>query len=624
MKAPPIHTVLCNGANLPSKVKRQSNDVLTLEYRDIKGVTNNINLCLPDFVRGAGYLPNRIRDLLEIAAYVFAADRFLTRGQKDAVEYHSWSRAFHFFIKVRDFDFWSVPTTQSKLAKALCFISGDQSYKFTFQAGHSTEKTGLFDSEEFVLESGDPTSVILFSGGLDSLAGTLERLETSKDKICLVSHRSYSGTKRTQDQLVNALQQPYSGRVKHYKFELTLKGVRAKEETQRTRALLYGSIAFALSLALKQKSYFVYENGMTAINFPKRQDMMNARASRTAHPKTIALLQELFSEIAESQITILTPFLWKTKGEIFKQIAKYKRENLISSTVSCSKIFKEGGKVTQCGGCSQCIDRRFAAYSAELDDVDEVGIYDTDFIRKPIEDGEVRTLVNDYIYQASNFASWNADYFGEEMLNELVEVTDYVGEKSDITAIEKVWDLTYRHGNQVLKGIRRIREIHDNPFRKFPKDSLIELVNQRDYLKEPVQRLTESICDCLKRAIPVAFHSDLPANENDFNSHISALLQSRKEKFVKEHPAIRFALAHVVPDHSSQESDLWIESKYIRKATTPSKASDGIAADLTKYPKSCHILFIIYDPSRAISDDETFKNDFEAKEPGRCTVCVIR
>jgi hypothetical protein len=53
-----------------------------------------------------------------------------------------------------------------------------------------------------------------------------------------------------------------------------------------------------------------------------------------------------------------------------------------------------------------------------------------------------------------------------------------------------------------------------------------------------------------------------------------------------------------------------------------SKASEGIAADLTKYPASSHTLFLVYDPHRRIADDAEFKRDFESR--GRCTVTILR
>jgi len=44
---------------------------------------------------------------LELAAYIYAADRHTRRGSRDAVEFHAWSRRFRFRIKVRDVEFLS-------------------------------------------------------------------------------------------------------------------------------------------------------------------------------------------------------------------------------------------------------------------------------------------------------------------------------------------------------------------------------------------------------------------------------------------------------------------------------------------------------------------------------------
>ena len=129
-------------------------------------------------------------------------------------------------------------------------MSGDRAYHFTFQPGHSTPPVSLFDTEKFQIEPQQSTKVILFSGGLDSLAGIAECLENSSDQLCLISHRSGQGTARTQDQLIKALHERYPNRIKYYKFSCKLSGIRAKEETQRTRAFLYTSIAYALSYAL--------------------------------------------------------------------------------------------------------------------------------------------------------------------------------------------------------------------------------------------------------------------------------------------------------------------------------------------------------------------------------------
>ena len=258
---------LCNGESLPDDMDGVPGTAL--DYRPQIG-NANVRLGLPDFVQSVYHLPDRFLDLLEIAAYVFAGDRLTLRGSKNTVEYHSWARNLHYVMRVRDHAFWSRSDVQDALRAALLFMTGDQSYDFTFQPGHSTPPADLFDSEVFQVESADSLSVMLFSGGLDSLAGAVQRLEETNDRVCLVSHQSSQPSiVRTQDSLVKALQGEYPGRVHHYRFRTNLRRIRAKEETQRTRSFLYGSIAFAIAHTFGRDRVFVYENGITSLNFTR-------------------------------------------------------------------------------------------------------------------------------------------------------------------------------------------------------------------------------------------------------------------------------------------------------------------------------------------------------------------
>ena len=466
-------------------------------------------------------------------------------------------------------------------------------------------------------------SIALFSGGLDSLAGTIGYLEQTNDHICLVSHQSQPGTIRTQDRLINALQAQYLNRISHYKFRCNLKGKRAIEETQRTRAFLYTSIAYAIAQTLDQDNFLVYENGITSINFARREDLSNARASRTTHPQTIARLQEVFALVRGQPIRIKLPFLWKTKADIVNDIKTGPHPELMPSSVSCSKTFQNLGNATHCGGCSQCIDRRFAAYAAKADDLDESGIYAKDIVAKSITDGEVKTTAVDYVRQARRFATWNIDHFVQEMVSELSELVDYLpGSWNENDTIEQVWRLCQRHGQQVAMSMHRMRELHDDLFEDLQNNSLLQLISEREYLKNPIERMATSLCELLGPAIGKMFQNQAPSNERDLNTKVSALLESHRFDLIQEHPAVSFAGGHSVPDHGNDNFDLLIEAKYIRGGTTPSRASEGMAADLTKYPPNAHILFLVYDREHSIADDGQFKEDFESR--GRCTVLIIR
>ena len=133
-------------------------------------------------------------------------------------------------------------------------MTGDKSYEFTFQKFGNDIQMGFFDQEGFNSTPEQETSIILFSGGLDSLTGVVDRLKNTSENICLISHQSHQPeSARTQNKLIEVLNQKYNNRCKHYKFFCNLKGERAVEETQRTRSFLYSSIAFAIAVAFFKK-----------------------------------------------------------------------------------------------------------------------------------------------------------------------------------------------------------------------------------------------------------------------------------------------------------------------------------------------------------------------------------
>lgn len=609
--------VLCNGA-AKAIVSRQKGDKepLRLDYKD----GGHVRLRLPNFVRSIGTLPIRILDLLEIAAYVFAADRLTSRGAKDQLVYDSWSRTFCFAIKVRDPEFWNARSTQDKLRALLLYISGDRDYQFRFIGGHDTTPAHLFDSEEFLLEPTKPHHIMPFSGGLDSLAGAVQHLSTSNDIVCLVSHRSgQPSTAKTQDKLVTALSERFQGRVRHYTFSTGLTNGRAVSESQRTRTFLYGAIAFALARGLSQKSLTFYENGITSSNFARRQDAINSRASRTTHPKTMRLLEEFFSHIVGERFGVDNAFRWKTKSEVLEVISAYRAENWISSAVTCSKTTMAHRDHTHCGGCFQCVDRRFSVSATQLTDFDQGSLYALDFLSEAVKDPESKTALIDYVRLGLEFAHQSSDAFYDRYLIDIAEIVGPHDELDDV--VQKLSDLVKRFGEQTVRALQQFHQ-HADVTQPTVKDSLLDIIDKREYLKSDPERFAEKLCEQLQAAIPTMFARQRPVNENDFNDKVHGLLKSESDDYRREFPITSFALAKVVPDHEFPECDVVIESKYLRGNTTASKVTEDIAADLVKYPRSSFIVFALYDPDRSIRDDVVFARDIQKMR--HCRVLIMR
>lgn len=611
------HVVLANGADGPSK----ATDPLILNYLG-NDVQRNVKIGLPKFVRNVYHLPDRVLDLLEIAGYIFAADRKILRGSRTAVEYQSWSRTIKFCIRVRDCSFWSDPSVSNALAQVLQFMTGDAKYEFTFETGHNTPPTGLFDRRDISIDTSEHVNVSLFSGGLDSLSGALELIESTTDKVVLVSHQSQSSTVHTQNVLFSALNRKYPNRLLHYPFECTLRGRHSKEESQRTRAFLYLSIAYAITSAYDQNCIYVYENGITSLNLRRREDLMNARASRTTHPQTIGLMAKFLSLVEESDISIYHPYLYTTKAEILSSLISA-TPDLISSAVSCTRAFRTHGVATHCGECFQCIDRRIAAHSAEAESIDHRGLYSVDIIDDPTEKGESRTTLIDYIRQALSLYEKPLSKFEEEYLSDLAELLDYspLG-VTDADKIEDFWKLHQRHGSQVHNALNRIRSLYEDVSLPLRPGSLLQIVSSREYLKPERYRCVESIVSVVSPALGDMFANVKPKDEPDLNTKLAALLGTHESSLRSEHPSVSFACARVIPDHTVKDYEILIESKYIRSNTTPSKVTDGIAADLTKYPQTEFIIFVIYDPEHKIPSDSVFSFDIESK--GRNKVIIVR
>jgi 7-cyano-7-deazaguanine synthase in queuosine biosynthesis len=592
--------VYCNDYR-PSRPVRGAHRLTYLS--DHKG--QRVTIGLPAFVQDLLHLPPRMLDLLEIAAYVFSADRLTSRGPKDSVEYHAWSRTIAMGIKVRDARFWNRREVKAALADALVFLTGDASWSFSFQSGHRTDPTSLFDVPGFdpPAQTGD-SKVALFSGGIDSLVGALQLLESTQSKIVLVSHQSQPSTIKTQRTLVDALKRHFPGRCSHYAFECHLSHKRAAEETQRTRSFLYCSIAFAIAITYRQDVFYVFENGVTSINLYRREDLVNARASRTTHPQTIKKLAGLFSLISGEHFNIELPLLWNTKQEVVARLLGSTHPELLSSSVSCTRTFKNLGAATHCGECFQCLDRRLAVHGAKAEDYDHFGLYAHDIIKSPTANRETITTTVDYVRQASSLSKLNVDAFMAEYMSEMADLITYMpATGSDNAKIEMVWALLRRHGQDVDKALRHMRDKYDSPFESTPEASLLGIVASKEHLKPGPKRLLERIVSILTSALPEMFRSHKPLNEADLNEKLGALLRTHEPALRSEHPSSTFASARVVPDHSVELNDLLIEGKYIRSSTSPSKATEGIASDLTKYPREAHILFVVYDPDRAVHND---------------------
>ena len=580
---------------------------------------------LAQFVMNPHSLSDRVLDLLQIAAYVHCADRLANRGDRKSISNKGWARSFNFHIPVLDLEFWNQDRIKRALNEALIFVTGDRRYTFEFTQAmngaldQEKAQLSLFSKEYISIDDAKKTDIMLFSGGLDSLAGAIERLEEYQDrKLCLVTHKSNKMVEHNQKKVREYLERAYPDRILHYIFEChNTKFAPSSEETQRTRMFLFSAIAFAIAFCYDKKELYIYENGVTSLNLPKQGDIMNGKASRTTHPKTLALLQNFYRLIVPD-FKIIAPYYNKTKAEVIERFTYYHHEKIISSAISCSASRNHSSTVPHCGKCSQCIDRVFAMYAVGLDEYDSTY---TDDVIDNIPDAETNQRIYNTLRMASHPDIRTVDDFMARYCSDVLEIVEYWPEGNNPEdSLGEVFDLFNRYGDSVLRAAARIRSKRENLGMKPNRSSLLTMLNDRTYLETPYAVKAEEISRILSKAIPLAFQRELPQNENDFNDKLQSILSGHGE-FTREYPSIQFGLTAYKADQAVGK--LLIESKYIRKGTTPSAAVTGIAADITEIPDEYGILFVVFDPHRQIKDDEKYISSLENKR-NNCYVRVFR
>lgn len=478
-----IYKVFCGEI---SKQSECSGDEINLLHRDVHDITANVTFGYEKFVKTPEEIPKRTIDLLQIASYIFCADRMASRGDRKSVTNVGWSRSFYFTIPVIDIDFWNTDAVKKSLNNALAFMTGDRKYEFNFvkasENAVSTENVQLclFSAIESELASATDADVMLFSGGLDSLAGAIERLsENNTRKLCLVSHKSNNTSISIQNKLADELKKSFGDRIIKYGFECRNKGMKAREETQRTRMFLFSAIAFAICGRLQKNELFIYENGVTSINIPIQVDTINARASRTTHPKTIGLLEQ-FYKLLNSEFKIITPYRANTKAEIVEKFRTYNAVKFISNSVSCSSTRSKPQGTPHCGTCSQCIDRKFSMYSVSLDDEDDR--YETDFIVNE-NDNELRNRLLGLLIFANKIKNSTPFELWGHSPTDFFDIVSYWGQHSNPDDnMAEIHALLNRFADSMWSATKAMVAKNFSPQNVMNSHSLLRIITSQEYL----------------------------------------------------------------------------------------------------------------------------------------------
>lgn len=526
------HVFLC-GLSTEQIAQSPAGTTLSLE----KSV-GNLKLKL-DQVRGqlVGDEPERLTDFIEIASYVFAADRMTKRGAKsDPGVGAEWRRNFHLVIAVRELGFWSQADVRGTLAEALDFLSED-TWRFDFKENQfpiplQQYLKGLKPADDVAAGN---TSIVLFSGGLDSLAGAVHELRKSNRHVVLVSHLNLPGVGQRQKQMAATLAEAYPRRVTHVWVKNNLTKKLDQEETQRTRSFFFTAVAAVAAHIEGADRIRFFENGVMSINLPIATQVVGARSSRSTHPRSLQLLGSVIDQVALHPITIDNPFIWKTKIEVVRELAASPHANLITTSVSCTRA-RTVNRTYQphCGTCIQCLHRRFSTSGGGAGALDEDEGYEIDFWRSPREDGHERVMALETINLALDCADISAPDFVRRFIGPLSWVLQAHPPCDADVVTQQVVDLFRQHGAAVRELLIETTKpmVPEIINRSVSPDSLVALLlagrlgtSETSHYSQP-----EDVARQLPNEEPTAPGSD--------NAILIAIDEHRKSILIKDWPEL--------------------------------------------------------------------------------------
>ncbi len=597
-------------------VKNSNSFKQVLEF-DVTGDNQNVFVHFEDVpsVVPSNIKP-RMRDLLEIAAYIYSADCAVSRGlgwadREGTLE--KWGRKFKAILPVRDLNFWRKDEIKASLKKIIGFLANDE-YDFDFvKLSKEPDQQLFFDiAKQDAFPVNGAERVILFSGGLDSLAGAVESAARGENLV-LVSHRPVSTLDKRQRDLVVELKKMFpSVQIVHIPVWVNKKAT-SREATQRTRSFLFAALGALVADSINVSSVRFFENGIVSLNLPVAEEVLQSRASRTTHPISLQLFSKLFSKILERDFTFDNPYIYATKSEVVQKLSNCGASRIIYLSRSCSHTIYQSKNQWHCGACSQCIDRRIAILAAGQGEFDSANDYVTDvFIGERKKGYEIGMAIN-YAKNAQLLSKMDENEIAAKFGLELARAARPFSDVSK--ACNEFIDMHKRFGKAAFNVIgAQVRENAQELISgELPDSSMVSLISRLDHLEPVVSRFANRVSEILKVAIPIACNPKRPANEPELQQLVAATLTSSEAVFVTEFPFMRWSSTLTKPDLSTLlPQELWIEVKYVRPSQGLVKITDAIAADITKYgANNGRVLFAVYDPDRQIKKDSDFIEDIE-------------
>lgn len=305
-------------------------------------------------------ISTRIEDLIVIAGVIAFADRAVAR--KLSI---SWLRHIDVTIPVLEPEFWRKSQVTDELRNLLNLLTGDA---WTLRFSTKSRRLEVPGPAPLSFGNNDKPIVMPYSDGMDSFAVS-RLLAYDYPDVSLLMVTAGSRLDADKARRENRL----DGRRLRLAvpFQISQRcGVRLREPSYRTRALIYGVMGAIAAQLSGASTIMVAESGQGALG-PWLVPIGNEALDIRMHPTYTSQLARFVNWVLDIQITFKHPRLWRTKGQTLRELAEHNLAADWHNTRSCARDARHmshDGARLQCGVCAACLLRRMSIFSAGLDE----------------------------------------------------------------------------------------------------------------------------------------------------------------------------------------------------------------------------------------------------------------
>ena len=183
---------------------------------------------------------------------------------------------------------------------------------------------------------------ILFSGGVDSICGSMKLLENVANYLVHVpSSKTVFGKMR------KTLSNPAYKNTTTYCINSRIKSKRDRTAISDTRGLLFLTAGYVMSKSLNQDKVYFCENGGQLLDVMLGNEVyVHSKATKNTNLRYLNLVNSFLESVVPG-IEIIYPFKNQTKAEL---ISHYITSELFESAWSCYNLRQS----VQCGACWNC------------------------------------------------------------------------------------------------------------------------------------------------------------------------------------------------------------------------------------------------------------------------------